>query len=93
MPERLSERRNVATYPCEVCGDERPAYLVQLTRHDVSDQFGLDAGSLERIVRCCGDRRDCLEVAGDPVYWRLAHEPVDHDCGDAIIPRTLALDP
>jgi hypothetical protein len=56
---------------CDVCGEFRQQFLLQLTRHDVSDQVGLEAGSVERIVRHCCDRRECIEAAEDPELWQL----------------------
>lgn len=77
MSERLTEQVNVATWPCDVCGEERPAYLVQITRHDVSDQLCYEPGSIERVVRHCCDRRDCIEVAEDPENWQILPERRD----------------
>lgn len=77
MSERMSETRNVAAWPCDVCGEERPSYLVQITRHDVSHQVGLDAGTLAYTVRHCCDRRACVEAAEDPDNWRIVTEARD----------------
>lgn len=77
MPERLSDQPSPLQFPCDVCGDERPAYLIQITRHDVSHQVGLEAGLVARTVRHCCDRRTCIDAAEDPEVWRIAPDGFD----------------
>jgi len=59
---------------CDVCREQRPAYLLLVTRHDVSHQFGLPCGALERVVQHCSDRDECLSAAAEPDNWAVLVE-------------------
>jgi len=48
---------------CEACGDWRDDGDITVVTADVSDRFGLRAGTAERCVNHCADREACKAKA------------------------------
>jgi hypothetical protein len=59
------------TWTCHVCGDERPDSMIAVAVHDLSADHGMPPGTIQRNVRYCADRRDCIRAAHEPTRWRM----------------------
>lgn len=72
--ERLEAERAAAAppmFPCDCCGERRPAWLLMRTVHDLSADFELPPQRIERRVVHCRDRNGCLDLAEDVDNWRV----------------------
>jgi hypothetical protein len=48
------------TWTCHVCGRERPDDKIRVWTTDLSDEWGLEYGTLRQNVRYCEDNADCV---------------------------------
>jgi hypothetical protein len=51
------------TWTCHICKRERPDALIGVCSTDLSEERGLEAGTLKQNVRYCVDSKACREAA------------------------------
>lgn len=51
------------TWPCHICGRERPDAMIAVCSTDLSEERGLPAGTMRQNVRYCVDNKTCVEAA------------------------------
>ena len=46
-------------WTCHICGKVRPDSCISVMKRDISEKFGLPAGTMIQNVRYCNDDPDC----------------------------------
>lgn len=77
---------DLGTWPCMVCGDERPDALISVAHRPI-EESGRRPGEAalgQWNVRYCVDRPKCVAVATAPGPWRGRPQPTTPDEGDNV---------